>query len=180
MLTLKVLAHSQADALRDASRKSVVDLGRLGRGLMPLAERNGHHKDDGVASRARRAEQWLPPCPHLEKDVRDYAHKDVRLCYHETMSTFTRVLSSSEARLALPGLGLKIEREGILFKPVLFGKQRKAVGAIVSVELLEQLESLLEDMAVAPQVHERISAGAGEASMAQVAESLGLNPADFE
>lgn len=117
---------------------------------------------------------------NTEINERIDAHKDVRLWYHKNMSTFTRVLSSTEARHALPGLGLKIEREGILFKPVFFGKQRKAVGAIVSVELLEQLESLLEDMVIAPTVHERISAGAGETSMAQIAESLGLNPADFE
>lgn len=38
-----------ADALRDASRKSELDLGLLGRGLAPLAERNGHRKSDGVA-----------------------------------------------------------------------------------------------------------------------------------
>lgn len=38
-----------ANALRDASRKSDLDLGLLGRSLVPLAERNGHRKDDGVA-----------------------------------------------------------------------------------------------------------------------------------
>lgn len=38
-----------ADALRDASRKSELDLGLLVDSLAPLAERNGHRKDDGVA-----------------------------------------------------------------------------------------------------------------------------------
>ncbi|WP_394771353.1 type IV toxin-antitoxin system AbiEi family antitoxin domain-containing protein [Lacisediminihabitans sp.] len=38
-----------ADALRDASRKSELDLELLGRRLAPLAERNGHRKGDGVA-----------------------------------------------------------------------------------------------------------------------------------
>lgn len=38
-----------ADALRDASRKSELDLGLLADGLAPLAERNGHRKGDGVA-----------------------------------------------------------------------------------------------------------------------------------
>ena len=38
-----------ADALRDASRKSELDLGLLGRSLAPLAERNGHRKGDGLA-----------------------------------------------------------------------------------------------------------------------------------
>jgi hypothetical protein len=38
-----------ADALRDAVRKFDLDLGLLGRSLVPLAERNGHRKDDGIA-----------------------------------------------------------------------------------------------------------------------------------
>ncbi|MDX2376499.1 type IV toxin-antitoxin system AbiEi family antitoxin domain-containing protein [Microbacterium sp. LRZ72] len=38
-----------ADALRDASRKSELDLGLLANRLAPLAERNGHRKGDGVA-----------------------------------------------------------------------------------------------------------------------------------
>ena len=38
-----------ADALRDASRKSGLDLGLLVDSLAPLAERNGHRKGDGVA-----------------------------------------------------------------------------------------------------------------------------------
>ena len=38
-----------ADALRDASRKSELDLGLLVDSLAPLAERNGHRKGDGVA-----------------------------------------------------------------------------------------------------------------------------------
>ena len=38
-----------ADALRDASRKSELDLGLLADGLAPLAQRNGHRKGDGVA-----------------------------------------------------------------------------------------------------------------------------------
>lgn len=38
-----------ADALRDAVRTSEFDLGRLAEMLAPLAERNGHHKGDGVA-----------------------------------------------------------------------------------------------------------------------------------
>lgn len=96
------------------------------------------------------------------------------------MSIATRVLTSSEARTALPSLGVEIERKGIEFAPVLFGAHRKPVGAIVSVELLDQLESLLEDIVIAPQVRERIERGEAEASMAQVAEDLGLDPADFE
>ena len=57
---------------------------------------------------------------------------------------------------------------------------RKPVGAIVSVALLDQLESLLEDVVIAPEIHKRIERGTGEASMAQIAEGLGLDPADFE
>ncbi len=38
-----------ADALRDAVRKSELDLGLLADGLARLAERNGHRKGDGVA-----------------------------------------------------------------------------------------------------------------------------------
>lgn len=38
-----------ADALRDASRKSEIDLERLSDILAPLAERNGHKKNDGGA-----------------------------------------------------------------------------------------------------------------------------------
>ena len=38
-----------ADALRDASRKSELDLELLADNLTPLAERNGHRKGDGVA-----------------------------------------------------------------------------------------------------------------------------------
>ena len=38
-----------ADALRDASRKSELDLELLADNLAPLAERNGHRKGDGVA-----------------------------------------------------------------------------------------------------------------------------------
>ena len=67
-----------------------------------------------------------------------------------------------------------------MLAPVLFGAHRKPVGAIVSVALLDQLESLLEDVVIAPEIHERIERGAGEASMAQIAEGLGLDPADFE
>ena len=99
--------------------------------------------------------------------------------YDRGMSIATRVLTSSEARTALPSLGAEIEREGIGFAPVLFGAHRKPVGAIVSVALLDQLESLLEDVVIAPEIHERIERGAGEASMAQIAEGLGLDPADF-
>jgi hypothetical protein len=38
-----------ANALRDASRKSELNLERLAAGLAPLAERNGHSKGDGIA-----------------------------------------------------------------------------------------------------------------------------------
>ena len=38
-----------ADAVRDASRKSELDLGLLADSLAPLAERNGHRKGEGVA-----------------------------------------------------------------------------------------------------------------------------------
>ncbi len=38
-----------ADALRDASRRTELDLGVLARSLAPLAERNGHRKSDGVS-----------------------------------------------------------------------------------------------------------------------------------
>ena len=100
--------------------------------------------------------------------------------YDRRMSIAPRVLTSSEARTALPSLGAEIEREGIAFAPVFFGAHRKPVGAIVSVEFLDQLESLLEDVVIAPQIHDRIARGAGDASLAQIAEGLGLDPADFE
>ena len=91
-----------------------------------------------------------------------------------------RVLTSTEARTALPGLADEIERVGLAFEPVLFGSHRKPVAAIVPAELLERLEGLLEDIAIAPEVTSRLSAGEGEKSMADYAREFGLDPSTFE
>ncbi|KDA05211.1 hypothetical protein DC31_02105 [Microbacterium sp. CH12i] len=96
------------------------------------------------------------------------------------MTYAARVLTSTEARIALPGLGEQIEREGLSFSPVVFGSHRKPVGAIIPVALLDQLESILEDIAIAPLIEERIAAGEGDATVADIAANLGLDPADFE
>lgn len=92
----------------------------------------------------------------------------------------TRILSSSEARKDLPAIGKQIEAEGLDFKPVLFGTHRKPVGAIVPVELLDRMEGLLEDAYIARTVAPRLTAGEGDASMAEIAAGLGLDPARFE
>lgn len=91
-----------------------------------------------------------------------------------------RVLTSTEARIALPGLAEEIERVGLAFQPVLFGSHRKPVGAIVPAELLEKLESLLEDIAIAPEVVRRVADGEGEKAMADYAREAGLDPSAFE
>lgn len=91
-----------------------------------------------------------------------------------------RVLTSTEARTALPGLAEEIERVGLAFEPVVFGSHRKPVAAIIPAELLEKLEGLLEDIAIAPQIERRVSAGEGEKTMADYARELGLDPSPFE
>lgn len=93
-----------------------------------------------------------------------------------------RVLTSTEARIALPGLAEEIERVGLAFEPVVFGSHRKPVAAIIPAELLEKLEGLLEDIAIAPEIEQRVSAGEGEGekTMADYARELGLDPSPFE
>lgn len=95
------------------------------------------------------------------------------------MST-AQVLTSSEARSALPRLGEEIERVGLAFEPVYFGSHRKRVGAIVPAALLEEIESLLEDMAIARQVTARLAKVPGGKTMAEFATEVGLDPVDFE
>ncbi len=74
----------------------------------------------------------------------------------------TPVMTSTEARSASPGIGEQIERLGLDFKLVLFGSHRRPVGAIIPAALLEQVESLLEDVAISKLVAARLATGPGQ------------------
>lgn len=91
-----------------------------------------------------------------------------------------QVLTSTEARSALPGIGEEIQRLGLDFTPVLFGSHRKPVGAIIPVALLDEIESLLEDIVISRQVISRLAEGEGRETVADFAAELGLDTADFE
>ncbi len=91
-----------------------------------------------------------------------------------------QILTSSEARSALPGIGEEIARLGLDFTPVIFGSHRKPVGAIIPAALLDQMENLLEDIVISQQVTSRLAEGEGSKTVADLAAELGLDSADFE
>jgi hypothetical protein len=92
----------------------------------------------------------------------------------------THVLTSTEARTALPSIGDQIKQQGLGFKPVLFGSHRQAIGAIIPAALLDEIESLLEDIAIGKQTAPRLAEGPGDKTVAELAAELGLDGADFE
>ncbi len=86
-----------------------------------------------------------------------------------------RVLSTTEAREAIPGLARRFRQEGLAADIVFFGPHRRPAGEIVPVELLEALAPYLEDLVVAHRVRERLADHAGErVSLDELDERLGF------
>lgn len=88
------------------------------------------------------------------------------------------VYSSREARDEVPAALARFRKEGARSKPVVIGAHRKAEAVVLPYALYEQLLPAIEDLEIAEIVRERTAAGPAE-SLAPLAASLGLDPADF-
>jgi antitoxin StbD len=73
----------------------------------------------------------------------------------------TRVLTTTEAREAMPGIAQRFHQEGLGSEIVFYGAHRRAEAAIVPVALLEALAPYLEDLVLAETLRARRSEDTG-------------------
>ena len=67
----------------------------------------------------------------------------------------TKVLTTTEAREAIPAIAKRCHDEGIDAGIVFYGPQRRAEAAIIPIALLEALAPYLEDIALAETLRQR-------------------------
>ena len=95
-----------------------------------------------------------------------------------SISAWSPVLPTNEARTALPKALARFRERGALAEPIVFGAQRRPEGVMIPFELYEELLPVIEDVEIAHLVRER--AAAGEAvPLADVAVTLGLDADDY-
>ena len=75
--------------------------------------------------------------------------------------TPARVLTTTEAREAIPGIARRCHDEGIDAGIVFYGPQRRAQAAIVPIALLEALAPFLEDVVLAETLRQRRAEDSG-------------------
>lgn len=89
-----------------------------------------------------------------------------------------QVLPSHAARDELPKALRRFRTEGAAAEPVIFGAHRRAEAVVIPFDLYSQLLPAIEEIEIAALVRERSQAG--EATpLSELAESIGLNPADY-
>lgn len=92
-----------------------------------------------------------------------------------TAAASPTVLPTSEARKNLTSI-TKAFRTGASVAPVLFGSHRKPEAAIVSYELLQMLDPIIEDLVIAARVKARLAEDDGTRhSLEEVEARLGLD-----
>lgn len=93
--------------------------------------------------------------------------------------TPTRVLTTTEAREAIPSIAQRCHDEGIDAGIVFYGPQRRAEAAIIPVALLEALAPYLEDVALAETLRQRRAEDTGvRHTLAELDEVHGFDQAD--
>lgn len=82
----------------------------------------------------------------------------------EDVTTLTPfpVMPSSELRAKLPSVLRTFRAQHASATPVVVGAHRKPEAAIIPIELFEEILPLLEDLEIARQTRERMSAGPAE------------------
>lgn len=93
----------------------------------------------------------------------------------------TTVLTTTEAREAVPRLAQRFHREGIAAGIVYYGPQRQPHAAIVPIELLEALAPFVEDLVVAEALRSRRREDSGvRYSLAELDEIHGFGAERIE
>lgn len=88
------------------------------------------------------------------------------------------VLPSHAARDELPKALRRFRSEGLSSEPVIFGAHRRAEAVVIPFDLYSQLLPAIEEIEIAAIVRQRSQAGAAT-PLSELAESIGLNPADY-
>jgi hypothetical protein len=92
--------------------------------------------------------------------------------------TPTRVLTTTEAREAIPSIAQRCHELGIDAGIVFYGPQRRAEAAIIPVALLEALAPFLEDVVLAETLRLRRAEDTGvRQTLAEIDELHGFHPA---
>ncbi len=90
------------------------------------------------------------------------------------------VLPTNQARAGLSEATSHFRRHGLLSEPVLFGSYRKAEGAIISVELFEQLLPEIERIQFSETLRQRLNDELPRISFEELVAQVGLNPSDIK
>ena len=87
----------------------------------------------------------------------------------------TEVLPTSEARKLLTSIAAEFREHGAASGPVLFGTHRRPEAAIVPYELVELLDSVIEDLVIAARVRKWLAEDDGtRLSVDDVGAKFGL------
>lgn len=90
------------------------------------------------------------------------------------------VLPTSQARAELSGATSHFRLHGLLSEPILFGSHRKAEGAIISIELFEQLLPEIESIQLSETLRQRINDGLPRISFEELVHQVGLDPSQIK
>lgn len=91
------------------------------------------------------------------------------------------VLSTDEARRALPKTSAGFREQGASAEPVFFGRHRQPAGVMLSYERYLRMLDELDDLAVALEVQKRLQADTEERfSLDEVLAASGLSRNDLE
>ncbi|ALJ19092.1 hypothetical protein [Microbacterium sp. No. 7] len=88
------------------------------------------------------------------------------------------ILPSHAARDELPKALRRFRAEGESAAPLIFGAHRKPEAVVIPFELYSQLLPAIEEIEIAKLVRERSAAGEAR-PLSELAEQIGLNPADY-
>lgn len=87
------------------------------------------------------------------------------------------VYASGEAREHLAATLKRFRAQGPMAEPLIFGTHRRPEAAVIPFELYESLLPAIEELEIAAIVRER--AGQESRPLGELAESIGLDPADY-
>lgn len=89
------------------------------------------------------------------------------------------VFTSHAAREQLPSTLKRFRDEGISAEPLVFGPHRKAEAVVIPFELYSKLLPAIEEIEIAELIRERSAAG-DATPLSDLAESIGLDPTDYQ
>ncbi len=92
--------------------------------------------------------------------------------------SIAEVLPSHAARDELPKALKRFRSEGESAAPLIFGAHRKPEAVVIPFDLYSQLLPAIEELEIAKLVRERSQAGEPR-PLSELADQLGLNPADY-